>query len=310
MSLQPKLTRGISKSADITTPGALPWLALLTVWVVWGSTFLGIRAAVETIPPLLMAGTRFVIAGSLLGAFAAIRRPRDAPPLTRRHLRSTAIVGLLMLGGGNGTLCLGEKRLASGLASLIVATVPAWMVLINAAVTRTRVPWTVRVALALGIAGVGVLIGGPGGAIDLGGAALILVGTVFWATGSVYSRTAALPADPLVVTSLQMLAGGIALLVIGLAVGELHDLDLAAVSARSLLGFGWLVGFGSMVAFTAYVYANRTLPNNIVATYAYVNPIIAVALGTLLDGEAVTPKLLLGGAIIVASVVLIVRRPH
>jgi drug/metabolite transporter (DMT)-like permease len=284
----------------------LPWLALITVWIIWGSTYLGIRMAVDTIPPLLMAGFRFLAAGTAMLAIVGPRHARGAQRPTVQQMRSTLIVAALLLVGGNGLLSVGETRIGSGLAALIVATVPVWMVLINAAATRTRITTAVMSALALGTVGVGVLVGGPGAHADIGGVVVVLAGSLCWATGSVYSRRAALPVHPLVAAALEMIAGGLLLITAGAVTGEIGRLDLAAISARSIAGFLWLVVAGSVIAFTAYGYANTTLPNDTVATYAYVNPVVAVALGALLGHEALSPNLLLGGALIVGAVALIV----
>jgi drug/metabolite transporter (DMT)-like permease len=193
------------------------------------------------------------------------------------------------------------------LAALIVATVPAWMVLMHAAITKTRIPRPLIAALVIGTAGVAVLVGGPGSAIDMGAAGIVLIASVFWAAGSVSARMLPLPKHPLVATSLQMLSGGVLLLLLAAARGEFGAFHLADVSTRSAVAMVWLTILGSMVAFSAYVYAIRTLPNDVVATYAYVNPIVAVALGAIIDKEPVTRNLLLGGAIIIGSVVLIVN---
>ncbi|MFT2014413.1 EamA family transporter [Streptomyces sp. 796.1] len=284
----------------------LPWLALVTVWLLWGSTYLGIQLAVDTIPPLLMAGFRFLIAGAVLFAFVGPRHARGAERPTAPQLRSALIVAALLLVGGNGLLSIGETEVDSGLAALIVATVPVWMVVIHAAVTRTRVTLAMGLGLLLGTVGVGLLVGGPGAQVDAGGAVLVLIGSLSWATGSVYARTAPLPKHPLVVAALQMLIGGLLLIAIGAVAGEFGRLDPGAISAASIGGFLWLVVAGSMVAFTAYGYANAHLPNDTMATYAYVNPVVAVALGALLGDERLSPNLLLGGAVIVSAVVLIV----
>ncbi|MDJ1138062.1 EamA family transporter [Streptomyces iconiensis] len=284
----------------------LPWLALITVWIFWGSTYLGIQLAVDTIPPLLMAGFRFLTAGTVLFAIAGPRHARGARRPTARQLRSTLIVAALLLVGGNGLLSVGETSIDSGLAALIVATVPVWMTLINAAVTRTRITATMILALTLGTVGVGLLVGGPGAHVDTGGAVVVLIGALCWATGSVYARRAPLPSHPLVVASLQMIAGGLLLISAAAVTGEFGRLDLAAVSAGSITGFLWLVIAGSMLAFTAYGYANANLPNDTVATYAYVNPVVAVTLGALLGQETLSPSLLLGGTVIVSAVALIV----
>ena len=206
-----------SKSA-----GWLAWFALAVVWTVWGSTYLAIGAAVETVPPLLMAGARYMTAGLVLYAVVSRSYARGAQRPTRRQLRSSVIIGALLLVGGNGLLSVGETMLASGLAALIAATVPVWMVIVNAWVTSTPVAKPTQVALVLGTGGVAVLIGWRGGdPIHLGGALIVLLGSFFWAIGSVYARTAEVPKNPLVATSLQMLAGGALLLIAGALTGEL-----------------------------------------------------------------------------------------
>ncbi|MYS86003.1 EamA family transporter [Embleya scabrispora] len=284
----------------------LPWVALVTVWILWGSTYLGIRYAIETIPPLLAAGARFLIAGLLMFAVVGPRHARGAQRPTWPHLRSAAIIGGLLLVGGNGLVSLGEQHLDSGFAALIVATVPVWMVLINALVTRTRVSGPVLFALLLGTVGIGVLVGGPGGDVHAGGTVMVLIACVLWAAGSVYARTAPLPRHPLVVASLEMITAGVALLVLAALRGEFGRLHVADISTASWLGLTWLVFAGSIVAFSAYLYVNSVLPNDTVATYAYVNPVIAVLLGAAIAGESVGLNVYLGGAVIVASVALIV----
>lgn len=276
------------------------------MWIVWGSSFLGIRLAVDTFPPFSMAGFRFLIAGAVLFAIFGPRYVRGARRPTLRHLRSTMIIAALLLLGGNGLLSVGETSVASGLAALLVATVPVWMILINAAVTRTRITATMMLALALGTVGVGVLVGEPGARVDIGGAVVVLVGSLCWATGSVYSRRAELPSHPFVVASLQMIAGGLLLIAAAAVTGEFGRLDLEAISAPSIAGFLWLVVAGSMIAFTAYGYANAALSNDTVATYAYVNPVVAVVLGTVLGQEPLSLNLLLGGDAILSAVVIIV----
>ncbi|WP_424638777.1 EamA family transporter [Embleya sp. AB8] len=284
----------------------MPWVALVTVWILWGSTYLGIRYAIETIPPLLQAGVRFLVAGLLMLAVVGPRHARGAERPTWPHLRSAAIIGGLLLVGGNGLVSLGEQHLDSGLAALIVATVPVWMVLINAMVTRTRVSGPVLLALVMGTVGIGVLVGGPGGEVNVGAAVMILIACVLWAAGSIYARTAPLPRHPLVVAALEMITAGLALLVLAALRGEFGRFEPADISLASWLGLTWLVFAGSIVAFSAYMYVNSALPNDTVATYAYVNPVIAVLLGAAIARESIGPNVYLGGAIIVASVVLIV----
>lgn len=226
---------------------------------------------------------------------------------TRRNLLAAAVVGALLLLGGNGLVSVGEQHIDSGFAALLVATVPVWMVLVDAGLNRTRVSAALAAGLLLGTAGVAVLVGGPGGRVDVAAAALVLVASVSWALGSVWSRTAPMPAHPMVATAYEMLAGGVLLVVVGAGRGEFGDLHLAGVSGRSLLGLGWLIGPGSLLAFTAYVYALRTLPTDVVATYAFVNPVVAVALGAVLLGESLSLGLLVGGGIVVAAVAVILR---
>lgn len=298
MLTEPKLTT--------SGPRVLPWLALLTVYIVWGSTYFGIRVAIDTMPPLLMAGFRFLLAGAVMFAIVGPRHARGPKRPTGRQLRSAVIIAALMLVCGNGMVSVAETGLDSGLAALIVATVPVWMVLVNAIVTRTRVTPLMWIALALGLVGVGLLVGGPGASVDVGLALLVAFGALCWASGSVYARRAPLPSHPLVTASVQMIAGGLILIAAGAATGEFGRLDLSSVSGASIAGFAWLVVAGSMLAYTAYGYANTTLPNDTVATYAYVNPVVAVALGVLAGDEAFGPNLLLGGGVIVLAVILIV----
>jgi drug/metabolite transporter (DMT)-like permease len=285
----------------------LPWVALLTVWVVWGSTYLAIREAVDTIPPLTMVGIRYVVAGAVMYAIVAPRHARGEQRPTWTHIRSALLIGALLLVGGNGLLSIGEQRLASGLAALLVATVPIWMVIINAVLTKTRITRTMLLGIGLGTAGVAVLIGWHGGdAIDVGSAALVLVASLSWASGSVFARRVPLPRHPIVVVSLEMMAGGLLMLVGAAATGEFGRFDVGAISTASLLGWLWLIGPGAMVGFTAYIYANSRLPNDVVATYAYVNPVIAVFLGVLIGRESFSMNIVAGGAIIVGSVAIIV----
>ncbi|RKS73561.1 drug/metabolite transporter (DMT)-like permease [Actinomadura pelletieri DSM 43383] len=298
----------MSAAPQLNHRPVVAWLALLTVWIVWGSTYLAIREAVDTIPPLLMAGVRFLTAGLVMFAFVGPRHARGAGRPTARQLRSVLIVAVLLLVGGNGLLSVGETRLDSAAAALIVATVPVWMVLINAAVTRTRVTGTMVLTLSLGTVGVAVLIGGPGARVDVLSAGVVLFASVCWAAGSVCSRRLPLPSHPLVVTSLEMLAGGLVLIIAAAATGEFARLDFAAITTRSIVGLLWLIVAGSMIAFTAYVYAIAHLPTDTVATYAYVNPMVAVALGTLLADEVLTANLVLGGTVIIAAVVLNVSK--
>jgi len=318
------------------------WAALLVVWVLWGSTYFAIRVGVETIPPLLMAGTRYVIAGLLMFPFAVrsrvpgetagspagrggwrgpgadrprgADRSRGADRPRARFWWSAAVVGMLLLAGGNGGVSVAERTVPSGLAALLLATVPLWLILIDRVVTGTRIGLVATAGLAAGAVGVGFLSGlfggsshGGRGAVSVAGVVIILAASVSWASGTIASRRLPLPARPLLATSMQMLAGGVVLFGAAAVAGEFSGLDLGRVSAGSLLGLLWLIGPGSIIAFSAYVVAVRRLPTASVATYAYVNPIIAVILGTALLGETVTGPMLLGGALVVVAVVLVLR---
>lgn len=288
-------------------------VAYATVYVVWGSTYLAISFAITTLPPFLMAAARFLVAGTLLYLWMIAR---GAARPTAAHWKSAAIVGAFLLLGGNGAVVWAEQRVPSGIAALLVATLPLWMVLLEWLGPDRRRP-TARVALGLlaGMVGVVVLVG-PGairgqGNVDLIGSAALVAGSLAWAAGSLYSRRAALPAAPQLGTAMQMLAGGLMLAVVGLAVGEGRALDVAAVSPTSLAALLYLIVFGSLIGFSAYVWLLRVEPPSRVATYAYVNPVVAVALGWLLAGETLSPQTLVAAAIIVGAVVLIVtaRKP-
>jgi len=280
--------------------------AFATVYVVWGSTYLAILFALETMPPFLMAGARYVIAGTVL--FAVVRR-RYPGRLALANWRAAATVGCLMLLGGNGLVCWAEQYVPSGLAALMIATVPLWLVLLDWLLHRGGRPtWQVVVGLAGGLVGVYVLLGPAGISGErvhtLGGAALLLA-CVFWAIGSLHSRKAALPAAPFLATAMEMITGGVALVIVGTAAGEWPQVELEAVSARSALALGYLVVFGSILAFTAYTWLLRVTTAARVATYAYVNPVVAMLLGALWAGEVLTPRAVLAAGIIIASVVVI-----
>jgi drug/metabolite transporter (DMT)-like permease len=282
-------------------------LAFAAIYVFWGSTYLAIRIAIQTLPPFWMAASRFLVAGSVLYLWA---RRRGAPSPSRVQWRAAAIVGLLLLLGGNGGVVWAEQRVPSGLAALIVALVPLWMVLLDGAGRGwRRPPSRVLVGIGLGLVGVGLLVGpghfAGGHGVDPLGAGALVVGTLSWATGSLYARRAALPAAPLLATAMEMLAGGLGLAVAGALNGEWHRLDLATTSVESLLAVGYLIVAGSLIGFTAYVWLLRVSTPPLVATYAYVNPVVAVLLGWAILGEPVTGRTLLAAAVIIGAVVLI-----
>jgi drug/metabolite transporter (DMT)-like permease len=296
-------------------------MALGTVYLVWGSTYLAIAYVVETLPPLLAASARFLVAGAGLIAFVAAqhawRRSRGGAgslPFPRLvEWRTAVIVGGLLLLGGNGLVSLAEQRIPSGIAAVMIATVPIWMSVFEAILTR-RVPSTLAIGgIVVGLIGaVILLLPSDGiGALDPVGVGMVAVSAMAWATGSLYARRGPLPRSALLGTGMEQLAGGVALAVVAVGIGEPGRLDLAHVSGSSLLGLGYLVVFGSLVAFTAYVWLLNHVPVTTVATYAYVNPVVAVGLGLLFRNEPLTPRTLLAAALIIGAVVAMVSgRPR
>lgn len=282
----------------LSAPPLAVWTALGAIYLIWGATYLGMEVAIETLPPFLMASLRFLIGGAIL---FAIFRPREKP--TRRHWVSAAVVGVFLLVGGNAMVAVAQQRIDTGIAALIVATIPLWLALFDFVLGRRLRPQAV-VGVLIGFAGIALLIR-PGGDIDLAGAFICLLAPVSWAIGSLYARNAQLPSSLLLGSGMEMLAGGALLAVVGFASGE--RVDLADVSGRSWVALAFLVLFGSIIAYSSYVWLLKVAPTELVGTYAYVNPVIAVALGALFLEEAITPWVLLAGAAIVASVVLIVR---
>ncbi|HLN70998.1 MAG TPA: EamA family transporter [Streptosporangiaceae bacterium] len=292
------------------------WVSLLIVWVVWGSTYLAIRVAVETMPPLLMAAVRNLVAGAIMfpAAMGARRRAiRAGQDLRRWPSRAEwigcATVGVLLL-VANGAVGIGERTVPSGLAALLVATVPLWLLGLDAVLNHARLGLAPMAGLALGLAGVGLLsgLGGGSGRVSTAGVVIILGAAAMWALGTIMARRVTIPSSPALASGTELLCGGVALLVLAAAGGELGSLHLAEVSWRSWLALGYLIVAGSIVAFSAYGIAVRALPTATVATYAYVNPVIAVLLGALILNERLTPAMFAGGALIVGAVVLVVRR--
>jgi drug/metabolite transporter (DMT)-like permease len=282
------------------------------VYVVWGSTYLAIRYAIETLPPFLMAGTRFLVAGALLLLWTTrpgARRDAGVAQLTPSQIVWATIVGALLLCFGNGAVVWGERSVPSGIVSLLVASVPIWMVLLDWARRGGKRPSAMVVAgLVTGVVGLLVLVGpsvGGAHAIDRVGAAIVLGGSLSWAVGSILSKSSRLPRSPVVATAVEMLGGGACLVVAGLATGELSRWSPALVSTRSLLAWGYLVAFGSLVGFTAYIWLLGKVSAARVATYAYVNPIVAVFLGWAFAGEPITARTVAAAAVIVAAVAMI-----
>ncbi|MEW5991082.1 MAG: EamA family transporter [Chloroflexota bacterium] len=286
------------------------WAALLTVYVVWGSTYLGIAIAIETIPPFLMLAIRFAIAGAVLVGWEVLRGGRGFRLPSAREWRDSAIVGALLLGIGNGFVGLAEETVPSGIAAILIALIPAWFAIFGWLYFRDPLPRLVVAGIAIGLVGVVLLVwpfGSGANAFDLRGVLILLVAPLGWAHGSLFSaRRATLPARPLMATGLQMLLGSAALAAEGTLTGELARFDVAAISAESLWALAYLTVIGSLVAFNAYAWLLRNAPLSLVSTYAYVNPVVAVALGSLVLAEPITPRTLVASAVIVAAVAMIV----
>ena len=291
--------------------GAPIWLGMLVLYVVWGSTYLGIAIAVDTIPAFLMAAARFLLAGAILLAWSIARDGRSFVMPSRREWRDSAIVGALLLGGGNGLVAFGEQTVPSGIAALLVGLMPVWVAILGGIFLGDRLPRLAVIGIAVGFAGVGILVGpsafGGSGSLDPVGLAACLLAPIAWAGGSLFaSRRASLPGRPLVATGLQMVLGGLVLAVMAGLAGELGTFDAAAVTRESLVAFAYLTVIGSILAFTVYGWMLRVAPLPLVATYAYVNPVVAVILGWLVLGEAIDPRTVLAGGVIIFAVALIV----
>ena len=296
-------------------------LALGIVYIVWGSTYLAIAYVVETLPPFLAGSMRFLVAGSLLLAFLLAqhrwRRARGRPSHLSRpravEWRTAAIVGTLLLLGGNGLVMVAEQRIPSYIAAVIIASVPIWMNLFEALLTRRAPSLLTLGGLAVGLAGVVLLLLPSQGAdaIDPFGVGLVVACTLSWTCGSLYARRAPLPANGLLGSGMEQVAGGSAMLAVAVLAGEPGRLELASVSTASLLGLAYLIVFGSVIAYTAYVWLLEHAPISTVATYAYVNPIVAVALGVLFRAETLTLRTLLAAVLIIGAVVAMVSgRPR
>ena len=289
--------------------------ALGTVYVVWGSTYLAIKVTVADLPPFLSMGTRFLLAGTVLCVGLLALRGRAVFRMSREQLVTAALCGLLLLVGGNGLVAVAEQDVASGLTALLIAGTPLWVVVLRALLHDRPSAGTVA-GLLLGLAGVVVLLlPGFRGATQLLPLLLVLLSSLLWSFGTVLSTRRPLPSDPFATTVVEMYAGGSAMLVLGTLGGEWGRLDLAAVSSSSWLAFVYLVGIGSVVAYSAYVWLLANAPLSLVTTYAYVNPAVAVLLGAVLLGEPLTPSVLVGGAVIIAAVAFVIstesrsRRP-
>ncbi len=282
-------------------------LALAGVYFIWGSTYLGIRIAIDTLPPLLMAGVRFLIGGGVLLLWAWARGA-DRP--TAKLWKVSAISGILMLLGGNGAVVWAEQSVPSGLVALLVATVPLWIVLQDWASGRGGAPGTrTTFGILWGFAGVALLVTGSeigmAGPQDLFGGILVLFGAGCWSAGSLVARYGARPASPALGNGMQMVAGGGALLLVGLLLGEPAAFDPTGVSTASVLAFSYLVVFGSLVAFSSYIWLLRNTTPAVASTYAYVNPGVALLLGWALAGEPLSARTGFAAFVILSGVVII-----
>ena len=288
----------------------LIWTAILILYVVWGSTYLGIRIAVESIPPFVMGAIRFAIAGLVMLAAVAIARRGAIVRPTRRELRDCAIVGTCLMFGGMGLVSWGEQTVPSGITGVLIAMMPVWVAIYGRLFFRERLPRLAIVGIVVGMVGVVILVG-QGVALDRTldpvGIALLILSPMAWAAGATFSANRArLPSDPFLATSLEMLSGSVVLAVAAVLSGELASFQPAAVTGNAVLATAYLTVVGSLVAFTAFVWVIRHAPLPLVTTYAFVNPVIAVFLGWLLLHEAVGPVQLVAGAVIVAGVALII----
>ncbi|HPF41081.1 MAG TPA: EamA family transporter [Phycisphaerae bacterium] len=282
--------------------------AFAIIYVVWGSTYLAIRYALETLPPFLMAGARYLTAGLVL---FGVMRWRTDERLEWRHIRSVFIIGTLMLLGGNGLVCWAEQWVPSGVAALLIATVPLWMVTLDWLLCKGPRPGGMTIlGLALGLCGIYILVGAErfqSERIDGWGAIALLSACVFWTFGSLYSRRAPLPKSTILATSLEMIFGGLSATIVGSLRAEWSMIHLDAVTLKSALSLAYLVIFGSIIALPAYKWLLTVCPPGRAATYAYVNPVIAVALGALFAGETLSHRVQLACGVIVVSVVIITR---
>jgi drug/metabolite transporter (DMT)-like permease len=283
------------------------WVALGIVYVVWGSTYLAIRVMVRHLPPFLSAGARFMTAGALLAAILRWRLGPGTLRVTRRQLAGSAVLGLLLPAFGNGLVSVGEQYVPSGIAALLIAVVPLWVIMLRT-LSGDRPRRATWIGVAVGFVGLAVLVlpTADSGSTRVVGIVLIVIAAVGWATGSWLQPRLTLATNPFVTAVYEMLCGGLILIVAGLVTGELSDIEPAEVGAESIVAWVYLVVIGAMVAYTAYVWLLGHAPLSLVATYAYVNPVVAVFLGWLLLSEPITGAILGGGAIIVLGVAIVV----
>jgi drug/metabolite transporter (DMT)-like permease len=281
--------------------------AFASIYIIWGSTYLAIRYAIETIPPFIMGGTRFLVSGALLYLWA---RSRGASRPTKLHWRNAIIAGGFLLLGGNGAVVWAEQFVPSGLTALLVSILPFWLVIIEwVRPPRRRPTGAVLVGLVLGFVGIIVLVGpgnvGGHGDIRPLGALVLILGSLSWAIGSFWSRDAKLPESALLTTGMEMLGGGALLLVVGALSGEVSHLDVHHVSRASTIGLAYLITFGSLLGFTSYIWLLDKVSPARLGTYAYVNPIVAVLLGWAIAGERLSVRTGVAAVIVICAVALI-----
>ena len=285
------------------------WSALSVVYIIWGSTYLAIRFAVETMPPFLSAAARFTISGGFLYFW---RRLSGDPAPTSLERRNAVVVGLFLLVGGNGGVVWAVQYIPSSLAALLVATVPLWMILIDALRPGGIRPGrTALIGILIGLAGAIVLIGWTAGSAttaNLTGAIVVLIASLFWAIGSIYGKTAKLPTSSLLTTGIEMLTGGLVQFGVAFLAGEFVGFDIGDVTSRSAFAWVYLTVIGTG-AFIAYAWLLRVAPVPLIATYSYVNPLVAILLGYFLGKELITPRILFAAGLIIGSVVLVSRAP-
>ena len=285
------------------------WLALGTVYVVWGSTYFGIKVAIESMPPFLMLSLRFLIAGTLLVGWELLRSGPSILP-TWRQVRDSTIVGALLLGIGNGFVALGEQSVDSYIAAILVALMPLWLAVFGWLYFKERLSRLAIAGVVLGLVGVVVLVwpaGAGANAFSLFAIVVLLISPLGWSHGSLFAaHRAHLPDRPLVASGVQMLAGSVVLFGEGVVTGELPQFHVDQITPASLLALAYLISIGSMLAYNAYAWLLRHAPLSLIGTYTYVNPIVAVALGAVFLGEAVSPRTLVASAVIVGAVAMIV----
>jgi drug/metabolite transporter (DMT)-like permease len=307
----------MAASAPATSPapgsataasGAMIWTALAVVYVVWGSTYLAIRVVVDAdIPPMLGMATRFLTAGLLLATALAVKSGWRRLRITRREAVGAAVVGVLLLAFGNGAVAIAEQTVPSGLAALLVAAIPLWLMLLRVGGgERPRALTWLGVLVGFGGAALLALSGGGNTTAKPWSVAILVVGTISWAVGSRFAPRLGLPRDPLVTALYEMVFGGTAMVLIGVLRGEPGRVDFGRIDGSGWIGLAYLVVFGSLLAYTAYSYLLANAPISLIGTYAYVNPAVAVVLGWLILDENLTWQILLGGGVIIVGVALVV----